>query len=48
MSRMIQEKIKRDLASLCEYRKGKVSVEQLNKNTYKKKKRFEQTTDLLF
>lgn len=34
MSRMIQEKIKRDLASLCEYRKGKVSVEQLNKNTY--------------
>lgn len=31
---MIQEEKKRDLAFLCEYRKGKVSVEQLNKNTY--------------
>lgn len=34
MSRIIQKNIKRDLASLCEYRKGKVSVEQLNENTY--------------
>lgn len=34
MSRMIQEEKKRDLAFLCDYRKGKVSVEQLNKNTY--------------
>lgn len=34
MSMIIQENIKKNLASLCEYRKGKVGINQLNENTY--------------